>query len=250
MNSRTASARGWFSSRPPTSESDLEPATDGPASETTTLSPEATTFNDTRIPDAAGGTAGVGTMLLSFGIITVIGLAVAMRNIQKAWVDAPLAKIRGRKLIGQRQRRAEDSSWGPETGPEVLTEYCFLSPMPASSRAVGTRRSKSAPGFLPYPGRKSAWFCTSGRRRGWRSYATSSCPCTTSTPRRNKMSWSRSCWSMGGTPPPYRLLLLCRPCRARLLCPPRAHCRGPAGWCLPMWPMPSMREWPGTSLDF
>uniref|UniRef100_A0A2K5NK47 Chromosome 3 open reading frame 18 n=2 Tax=Cercopithecinae TaxID=9528 RepID=A0A2K5NK47_CERAT len=78
MNSRTASARGWFSSRPPTSESDLEPATDGPASETTTLSPEATTFNDTRIPDAAGGTAGVGTMLLSFGIITVIGLAVAM----------------------------------------------------------------------------------------------------------------------------------------------------------------------------
>ncbi|NP_001181778.1 uncharacterized protein C3orf18 homolog isoform X4 [Macaca mulatta] len=59
MNSRTASARGWFSSRPPTSESDLEPATDGPASETTTLSPEATTFNDTRIPDAAGGTAGV-----------------------------------------------------------------------------------------------------------------------------------------------------------------------------------------------
>ncbi|XP_011532084.1 uncharacterized protein C3orf18 isoform X2 [Homo sapiens] len=78
MNSRTASARGWFSSRPPTSESDLEPATDGPASETTTLSPEATTFNDTRIPDAAGGTAGVGTMLLSFGIITVIGLAVAL----------------------------------------------------------------------------------------------------------------------------------------------------------------------------
>ncbi|XP_032017342.1 uncharacterized protein C3orf18 homolog isoform X1 [Hylobates moloch] len=78
MNSRTSSARGWFSSRPPTSESDLEPATDGPASETTTLSPEATTFNDTRIPDAPGGTAGVGTMLLSFGIITVIGLAVAM----------------------------------------------------------------------------------------------------------------------------------------------------------------------------
>ncbi|XP_073888439.1 uncharacterized protein C3orf18 isoform X3 [Macaca fascicularis] len=122
MNSRTASARGWFSSRPPTSESDLEPATDGPASETTTLSPEATTFNDTRIPDAAGGTAGVGTMLLSFGIITVIGLAVAM-----------VLYIRKKK---------------------------------------------------------------------------------------------------------------------RLLCPPRAHCRGPAGWCLPMWPMPSMRKWPGTSLNF
>ncbi|XP_012505518.1 PREDICTED: uncharacterized protein C3orf18 homolog isoform X2 [Propithecus coquereli] len=59
MNFRIASARGWFSSRPPTAEPDLEPATDGPASETTTLSPEATSLNDTRIPDVAGGTAGV-----------------------------------------------------------------------------------------------------------------------------------------------------------------------------------------------
>ncbi|XP_006892922.1 PREDICTED: uncharacterized protein C3orf18 homolog isoform X1 [Elephantulus edwardii] len=78
MNSRILSSRGWFSSRPPTSEHDLEPATDGPTSVTTTLNPEATSFNGTRIPDTVGGTAGVGTMLLSFGIITVIGLAVAM----------------------------------------------------------------------------------------------------------------------------------------------------------------------------
>ncbi|XP_053456310.1 uncharacterized protein C3orf18 homolog isoform X2 [Nycticebus coucang] len=59
MNSRTAPARGWFSSHPPTSEPDLEPATDGSASETATLSPEATSLNDTRIPDVAGGTASV-----------------------------------------------------------------------------------------------------------------------------------------------------------------------------------------------
>ncbi|XP_023403427.1 uncharacterized protein C3orf18 homolog [Loxodonta africana] len=78
MNSRISSTRGWFSSRPPTSDPDLEPATDGPASETTTLSPEATSFNGTRMPDMVGGPAGVGTMLLSFGIITVIGLAVAV----------------------------------------------------------------------------------------------------------------------------------------------------------------------------
>ncbi|XP_037385626.1 uncharacterized protein C3orf18 homolog [Talpa occidentalis] len=78
MSSKIQSARDWFSSQPPTSQPDLEPATDAPASETTTLSPETTSFNDTRIPDVAGGTAGVGTMLLSFGIITVIGLAVAM----------------------------------------------------------------------------------------------------------------------------------------------------------------------------
>ncbi|XP_004399347.1 PREDICTED: uncharacterized protein C3orf18 homolog isoform X2 [Odobenus rosmarus divergens] len=59
MDSRILPARGWLSSRPPTSEPDLEPATEGPASETTTLSTEATSFNDTRIPDVAGGTAGV-----------------------------------------------------------------------------------------------------------------------------------------------------------------------------------------------
>ncbi|XP_022354132.1 uncharacterized protein C3orf18 homolog isoform X2 [Enhydra lutris kenyoni] len=59
MDSRIPPAGGWLSSRPPTSEPDLEPATEGPASETTTLSTEATSFNDTRIPDVAGGTAGV-----------------------------------------------------------------------------------------------------------------------------------------------------------------------------------------------
>ncbi|XP_036733478.2 uncharacterized protein C3orf18 homolog [Manis pentadactyla] len=78
MNPRILSARDWFSSRPPTSEPDLEPATGGPASETTTLSPEATSFNDTGIPDASGGVAGVGAVLLSLGVITVISLAVAM----------------------------------------------------------------------------------------------------------------------------------------------------------------------------
>lgn len=78
MNSRLLSARDWLSTRPPTSEPSLEPATDGPAPEPTALSPEATSFNDTRMPGVGSGAAGVGTMLLSFGIITVIGLAVAM----------------------------------------------------------------------------------------------------------------------------------------------------------------------------
>ncbi|KAF6312545.1 hypothetical protein mRhiFer1_001867 [Rhinolophus ferrumequinum] len=59
MNSRIPSTRGWFSSHPTTSEPNLEPSTDGPASETTILSPEATSFNATRIPDVAGSTAGV-----------------------------------------------------------------------------------------------------------------------------------------------------------------------------------------------
>ncbi|KAF1565699.1 hypothetical protein FQV10_0013951, partial [Eudyptes schlegeli] len=46
--------------------------------ETATISPETTSFNSTKIPDVASTGPGMSTMLLSFGIITVIGLAVAM----------------------------------------------------------------------------------------------------------------------------------------------------------------------------
>ncbi|KGL98278.1 Uncharacterized protein C3orf18, partial [Charadrius vociferus] len=46
--------------------------------ETATISPETTSFNSTKIPDVASSGPSVSTMLLSFGIITVIGLAVAM----------------------------------------------------------------------------------------------------------------------------------------------------------------------------
>ncbi|XP_063267244.1 uncharacterized protein C3orf18 homolog [Prinia subflava] len=42
------------------------------------VSPETTTFNSTKIPDVASTGPGMSTMLLSFGILTVIGLAVAM----------------------------------------------------------------------------------------------------------------------------------------------------------------------------
>lgn len=48
--------------------------------ETATVSPETTSFNSTKIPDVASSGPGMSTMLLSFGIITVIGLAVAMRT--------------------------------------------------------------------------------------------------------------------------------------------------------------------------
>nr|KAF6334879.1 hypothetical protein mPipKuh1_001827 [Pipistrellus kuhlii] len=58
MNARLLGARDWLSTRPPTSEPSLEPATDGPAPQPTALSPEATSFNDTRMP-GVGGAAGV-----------------------------------------------------------------------------------------------------------------------------------------------------------------------------------------------
>ncbi|XP_010019920.1 PREDICTED: uncharacterized protein C3orf18 homolog [Nestor notabilis] len=43
-----------------------------------TISPETTSFNSTKIPDMASTGPSLSTLLLSFGIITVIGLAVAM----------------------------------------------------------------------------------------------------------------------------------------------------------------------------
>ncbi|KFQ11641.1 Uncharacterized protein C3orf18, partial [Leptosomus discolor] len=46
--------------------------------ETATTSPETTSFNSTKIPDVASTGPSMSTMLLSFGIITVIGLAVAV----------------------------------------------------------------------------------------------------------------------------------------------------------------------------
>ncbi|XP_025897307.1 uncharacterized protein C3orf18 homolog isoform X1 [Nothoprocta perdicaria] len=42
------------------------------------LSPQTTSFNSTKMPEVASSGAGLSTMLLSFGILTVIGLAVAM----------------------------------------------------------------------------------------------------------------------------------------------------------------------------
>lgn len=97
MNSRVPATQNWFSSHPPTAEPDLEPATEGSTTETTTLSPETTSFNGTRIPDMAGGAAGVGTMLLSFGIITMIGLAVAMVRAGESW-RRPEAVLWGRVI--------------------------------------------------------------------------------------------------------------------------------------------------------
>ncbi|XP_060241316.1 uncharacterized protein C3orf18 homolog isoform X2 [Meriones unguiculatus] len=59
MNSRGPATPSWFSSHLPTTETDLEPATEGSTTETTSLSPETTSFNDTRITDMSGGAAGV-----------------------------------------------------------------------------------------------------------------------------------------------------------------------------------------------
>lgn len=65
-------------STPSTAKPDPGTALDVTVPQTPTISPETTTFNSTKIPDVASTGPGMSTMLLSFGIITVIGLAVAM----------------------------------------------------------------------------------------------------------------------------------------------------------------------------
>ncbi|KAM6344632.1 uncharacterized protein C3orf18 homolog isoform 1-T3 [Alca torda] len=68
----------YHSSTTTTAKPDPGTALDVTVPETATISPETTSFNSTKIPDVSSSGPGVSTMLLSFGIITVIGLAVAM----------------------------------------------------------------------------------------------------------------------------------------------------------------------------
>lgn len=78
MNYSTSTVNSLYHSSTTTSEPDRGTTVDGTGSETSTIAPETSSFNSTKIPDVANNGPGMGTMLLSFGIITVIGLAVAM----------------------------------------------------------------------------------------------------------------------------------------------------------------------------
>ncbi|KAM7095698.1 uncharacterized protein C3orf18 homolog isoform 2-T10 [Ciconia maguari] len=138
--------------------------------ETATVSPETTSFNSTKIPDVASTGPSMSTMLLSFGIITVIGLAVAM-----------VLYIRKRKRTGH------DPYPPRATTAESL---CSRRNSLQKASAVGLARQPEHLSFSNNP-------FLSLPRAGWRSYGTSSCPCTTSIPPRNRMNWSRSCWNMG-----------------------------------------------------
>lgn len=68
----------YHSTTTTTAKPDPGTTLDATVPETATISPETTSFNSTKIPDVSSTGPGVSTMLLSFGIITVIGLAVAM----------------------------------------------------------------------------------------------------------------------------------------------------------------------------
>ncbi|XP_067424158.1 uncharacterized protein C3orf18 homolog isoform X2 [Emydura macquarii macquarii] len=78
MSYSTSSVRDLYHSTTTTSEPDSGSTLDRAVPETVTISPEDTSFNSTKIPDMVSSGPSLGTMLLSFGIITVIGLAVAM----------------------------------------------------------------------------------------------------------------------------------------------------------------------------
>ncbi|KAM6413849.1 uncharacterized protein C3orf18 homolog isoform 1-T1 [Rhynochetos jubatus] len=145
-------------------------------SETATISPETTSFNSTKIPDVASSGPGVSTMLLSFGIITVIGLTVAMAQ-GGVFPKAPKRTWKHYPGNGHKFPRATSSSRSSQNKALEAKSLAFFPPQP--------------------PLLADMRFCISGRGRGWRSYDTSSCPCTTLIPLRNRMNWSRSCWNTG-----------------------------------------------------
>lgn len=78
MSYSSPSVSDLYHSTTTTAKPDPGTTLDVTVPETATVSPETTSFNSTKIPDVASSGPGMSTMLLSFGIITVIGLAVAM----------------------------------------------------------------------------------------------------------------------------------------------------------------------------
>uniref|UniRef100_A0A8C8RK66 Chromosome 3 open reading frame 18 n=1 Tax=Pelusios castaneus TaxID=367368 RepID=A0A8C8RK66_9SAUR len=78
MSYSTPSVHDFYRSTATTSTPDTGTALERSVPETATISPEATSFNSTKIPDVFSSGPSLGTMLLSFVIITMIGLAVAM----------------------------------------------------------------------------------------------------------------------------------------------------------------------------
>lgn len=78
MSYSSPSVHDLHHNTPSTAKPEPGTALDVTVPQTATISPETTSFNSTKIPDMASTGPGMSTMLLSFGIITVIGLAVAM----------------------------------------------------------------------------------------------------------------------------------------------------------------------------
>ncbi|XP_053932949.1 uncharacterized protein C3orf18 homolog isoform X1 [Cuculus canorus] len=78
MSYSSPSVHGLYHTTTTTAKPGPRTTLDVTAPETATISPETTSFNSTKILDVSSSGPGVSTMLLSFGIITVIGLAVAM----------------------------------------------------------------------------------------------------------------------------------------------------------------------------
>ncbi|XP_013915928.1 PREDICTED: uncharacterized protein C3orf18 homolog [Thamnophis sirtalis] len=78
MNYRTPTVSNLYLSGTTRPETDHGTTVDETGSETVAMTPEPSSFISTKIPDVVSNGPVMETMLLSFGIITVIGLAVAV----------------------------------------------------------------------------------------------------------------------------------------------------------------------------
>lgn len=78
MNYRTPTVSNLYLSGTTRPEADHGTTIDETGSETVAMTPEPSSFISTKIPDVVSNGPIMEPMLLSFGIITVIGLAVAV----------------------------------------------------------------------------------------------------------------------------------------------------------------------------
>ncbi|XP_003217674.1 uncharacterized protein C3orf18 homolog [Anolis carolinensis] len=141
MNFSTSTVNTLYHDSTATPEPDRGTTVDASGSETATMSPETSSFNSTKIPDVASNSSGMGTMLLSFGIITVIGLAVAM-----------VLYIRKRKRLEKlRHQLMPMYNFDPAEEQDELEQELLEHGKDAAS--VQASQNKTNPGVLQRPSR-------------------------------------------------------------------------------------------------
>uniref|UniRef100_A0A8C9LCP5 Chromosome 3 open reading frame 18 n=1 Tax=Pavo cristatus TaxID=9049 RepID=A0A8C9LCP5_PAVCR len=147
MSSSSPSARDLYHSSTTTAKPDAGTTLDATVPETATMSPETTSFNSTKIPDVASSGPGMSAMLLSFGIITVIGLAVAMVRDTAKYL---LEKLRHQLMPMYNFDPTEEQD---ELEQELLEHGRDAASSQASQSKVGSKILLTSQGALQRPSR-------------------------------------------------------------------------------------------------
>lgn len=179
---------------------------------TVTVTTNETSINATAFPEPVMESSGMGMVLIPFGIITVLGLAVAIVrkylqiNITNLGLSTVVFQIRKGKVkhdcVSLNQLGLLSS--GSQITPKPCPKPCLNSASSPLPDAVYPKTETVSP-------EKLCSLCCRGHKRfaerslslthtGWRSWGTSSCPCTTLTLLKNKMTcWNRNYWTTDET---------------------------------------------------